>query len=176
MNKNVLGKYWGAILFRGILAIIFGLVALFWTKLTLELFVLFFAAYAIISGIVLIFGSFKAMKEHGRWWLFLLEGILGLAVGIVILTWPVVTVLILLYFVAIWAVVTGIIELAVGFSESEDVVGKWLLTTTGIISLIIGIIMLFAPVKTLEVVIWLVGLYALLFGISISIFSLQIKK
>ncbi len=176
MNKNVLSKYWGAILFRGILAILFGLVALFWTGITIEVLVILFALYALIGGVVSIIGSFMAMKDHSNWWMYLLQGIAGVVIGIMVFTWPAITVLILLYFVAIWAIISGIIEIIVSFSEKEEVIGKWVLGTTGIISLIIGFTLFFFPVVSIELLIWIIGVYALIFGVSLSILSFQIKK
>jgi len=176
MNKNVLSKYWGAILFRGILAILFGLVALFWTGITIEVLVILFALYALIGGVVSMIGSFMAMKDHSNWWMYLLQGIAGVVIGIMVFSWPAITVLILLYFVAIWAIVSGFIEIIVSFSEKEEVVGKWVLGTAGVMSLIIGLCLFLFPAVSVELLIWIIGIYALIFGISLCMFSFQIKK
>lgn len=174
MNTNILAKYRGAILARGIVAIIIGLVVMFFTQATLAVLVLIIGIFAILDGIILIFGAFSA-KEHGKWWVFLLEGVISIIFGIILFTWPAITILIVLYLIAFWAIITGLIEMIVGFSEEEGVIGKWLLATVGILSLIIGILMLFAPLKTIEVVMWLIGLYAFIVGIGMLIFGFQLK-
>ncbi len=176
MNKNYLSKYSGVILFRGILAILFGLIALFWTGLTIKTIVVLFAIYASLSGIIMIIGSFSAKDHHEKWWIYLLNGILGIIIGVLIFVWPAITVLTLIYFVAIWAVIAGIMELIVGFSTKGEVIGKWLLSTVGAISLIVGITILFFPIISLEFIVWVIGVYALIFGISLTMFSFQIKK
>lgn len=175
MGKNILAKYRGAILARGLVAIAIGILVMCFTQVTLEFLVVLMSVFALIDGLILIIGSFFA-KEHNKWWVFLLEGIFSFAFGIVLITYPAITVVILLYLIAIWAIITGLIELVIGFAEDEGVLGKWLLATTGVLSVIIGILMLVAPIKTLEVVIWLVGLYAFIVGIAMTIFSMQIRN
>lgn len=174
MGKNILAKYRGAVLFRGILAVLVGLLMMIYTGTTLQFLVILIGVFAIVDGLILIVSSFTA-KEHNKWWVFLIEGLLSLAFGIILFSWPAMTVVLMLYMVAIWAIVTGLMEMIVGFAEGEEVVGKWLLATTGILSLIIGVLMLLAPVKTLEIVVWLIGLYAFIVGVAMTIFGLQIK-
>ncbi len=174
MSKNVLAKYRGAVLTRGILAILVGLLMMLYTGATLQFIIILIGVFALIDGAILIIGSFTA-KEHNKWWVFLVEGLLSLAFGIILFSWPAMTVILMLYIVAIWAIITGLMEMIVGFAEEEGVVGKWLLATTGVLSLIIGVLMLLAPAKTLEIVVWLIGLYAFVVGVAMTIFGIQIK-
>ncbi|MCL5795325.1 MAG: DUF308 domain-containing protein [Patescibacteria group bacterium] len=175
MNTKILAKYRGMILGRGILAIILGLFVMFFVKTTLAFLVVAIGVFALLDGIFLIAGAFSA-KEHKKWGVFLAEGIISLIFGVMVFAWPAITVTILLYLVATWAVITGVIEMMVGFSEEEGVIGKWLLVTTGVLSLVIGILMFFFPLKTLEIVMWLVGLYAFIIGLALTIFSFQLKN
>jgi uncharacterized membrane protein HdeD (DUF308 family) len=175
MNTKILAKYRGSILWRGILAIVLGLIVMLFVRGTLEFLVIAIGIFAVLDGVFLISGAFGA-KEHGKWWIFLVEGIISLIFGVMVFAWPAITVTILLYLVAAWAIITGLIEMIVGMTEDEGVIGKWLLTITGILSLIIGILMFLFPLKTLEVVMWLVGLYAFIVGVALTIFSFQLKE
>jgi len=176
MSKNALSSYWGVMFARGIVAMLFGIMAIFWTGLTIELLVLFFAVYAIVSGILYIGGAIFSTKNHDKWFLFLLEGIFSIILGILIVTWPAVTVLIFLYFLAIWILIGGIFEMIIGFSNTEQMPGAWILGVVGIISFVLGIVLLLFPAASVTVFIWILGIYSLVVGLFLTVLSFQIKK
>lgn len=176
MGKKAMSKYWWAMIMRGILAILFAMLALFWTHFTLELLVLVFGAFVLVEGIISVFGSIGAAEEHKQWWTYLLRGLLGILIGLLILFWPGITVIVFVYLVAIWAVLMGIMEIWVGSKLLEEVSGKWALTTIGVISIIVGIIIMIMPYASLTIITWLVGIFALISGIGLIIFGLQIKN
>lgn len=176
MQRGTISRYSWAMIFRGIIAILFGVLALFWPGLTLELLVFLFAFYALFDGIIAIIAAISSMAHHKEWWTFLLEGIVGLAVGIIVLVWPEVTLVVLIYLIAAWAVVTGIMEFIAAFSPIFDTGTKILIGLAGILSAVLGFIIFFYPITGILVVTWLIGIYALLFGILLIIFGVQVKK
>jgi len=111
--NTIMFRHWWALALRGILALLFGLVALFWPRLTLEVLVICFGAFAMISGIFALVVALGDRKMHAGWGVLLAEGLVGIGVGLLTLFWPIVTALILLSFIAIWALVTGGLEPAI---------------------------------------------------------------
>jgi uncharacterized membrane protein HdeD (DUF308 family) len=103
----LLARGWWTFLVRGVLAILFGIAAFVWPGATLLVLVYLFAIWAIVDGVSTLVSAFQ---ERGRayWWVALIEGIVGVAAGIVAIAWPGITALVLLFLIAAWAVVTGI--------------------------------------------------------------------
>src|SRR6266498_4970025 len=107
-----LSQNWWLVVLRGILAILFGLAAFVWPGITWLTLVVMFGIYALIDGIVAIGTGLSNTKESSRWWVFVLEGLLGIGAGAVALFRPGLTALILIYIISAWAIVTGILEIA----------------------------------------------------------------
>jgi uncharacterized membrane protein HdeD (DUF308 family) len=116
-STQVSRHYWWIMAIRGILAVLFGLAAIVWPGLTLLVLVLLFGAYAIIDGVMAVFISLQERIVSPRWWVLLLEGIAGIIAGVLTFLWPAITALVLLYLIAFWAIVTGLLEIADVFSR-----------------------------------------------------------
>lgn len=167
MEDSIFTTYSWVLILRGILAVLFGLLALLWTGLTLELLVFIFAAYALIDGTLAIIHSFGASKEGKKWWVLLLEGLCGIALGVLVLVWPAMVIMILIYLIAIWALLTGVVEFFVSFAIPWGEWPKWLMFFAGILSIVLGILMFAYPIATVAVLIWFLGAYCLVFGIML---------
>lgn len=171
------------LLFRGIVAIIFGILAIVWPGITLAILILLFGAYAIIDGIFDIVTAARGSAYQSRE-LLLVEGIVSVVAGVIAFVWPGITALIFLYLLAAWAVVTGVMELVAAFSSSKDVplsggvaeLGRtaeagqsggsdWWLAIAGVASIIFGVLIALQPRFGLLSVIWIIGIYALIFGV-----------
>ena len=105
-------RNWWLFLIRGIAAILFGLAAFLWPEITLAVLVLLFGAYALVDGIFAIIAGIAARREQERWWMMILVGLAGIATGVLTFFWPDITALVLLYFIAGWAIVMGIFQIA----------------------------------------------------------------
>jgi uncharacterized membrane protein HdeD (DUF308 family) len=113
---------------RGLAAIVFGVLAFVWPDITLFALVLLFGAYMLVDGIFAIVAAVRAAGREARWWLLLIEGVLGVLAGLVAAFWPGLTALALLYFIAAWAIVSGILEIVAALRlrrEIEGGVGAW---------------------------------------------------
>jgi len=176
MAKNALQKYGTPMITRGIIGILFALLLLFWTKEVLEVLVFIFGFFVLLDGIVSIIGAFGAKGEHEEWWIYLLRGIIGIIVGVLIFTWPGVTALVLIYFIAIWTILMGAFELWLSSKILKDTAGKGILTVVGIVSIVIGLFFVIAPYSSIITVTWLIGLFVLISGISLIVFGTQIKN
>ncbi len=163
-----------ALILRGILAIVFGVLVWVWPGLSLLVLILLFGIFALASGVSALIAAFRAFHRHRGWWLLAASGLLGIAAGIVAFIWPGETALILLYIVAIWAIVTGVAEIAAAFTPGRTSTDEWLLVLSGVLSIIFGILLFIFPGTGLLALVWLLGLYAILYGITLlfSAFSI----
>ena len=159
---------WSLIL-RGILAIVFGIVVWVWPHITLLVLIAMFGIFALISGIFALGAAFQAYRAHRGWWLLALSGALCIIAGMVALVWPRETALILLFVIAIWAIVTGITEIAAAFTPGRTATNDWLLVLGGVFSIIFGILLFIFPRVGLLALVWLIGIYAILYGISLLV-------
>ncbi len=168
-------RHWGMLALRGVLAILFGVVALLWPHLTLKALVFLFGAYTLVDG----FSSLLALAlRAGRkpWWFAALEGVLGIVVGVATFAWPLITAVVLLYLIALWAVANGISKLLVVFLPrlaSED---RWLLALNGAISLTFGVLLALFPGQGALAVVWLIGLYAIAHGLTFLAFAQRLRR
>jgi len=162
--QQLLNNYRTMFLFRGIAAIVFGVLTLVWPKLTVLALVLLFGVFAIISGITVVAAALQNREEHG-WGVLLFEGILWLLVGVVALIWPGVTALSFLYLLAAWAIITGILELVAPLSFPMSGGRGVLMALSGLVSIVFGIVIAVQPASGLLAVVWSIGIYAIVFGI-----------
>lgn len=176
MSRTILERYWWAITIRGIVSVLFGLFVLFWTKDILQVLVLLFALFVTASGIVNIFASFAARDAHEHWWVYLVKGIFEVILGIIIFIYPLISIIAIVYLIALWALILGIIELWISSNILREVAQRWILTTTGIFSIIIAILLVVFPISSVVTVAWLIGLFALISGIAMLIFGLEVRR
>ena len=169
-------RHWWTLLIRGIVAILFGLAALFAPGITLLFIVLLFGAYALIDGIGAVILAFQARRATSNWWIPLLEGIVGIVIGIVTFFWPHITAFILLYLIAIWAILTGITELATAFAIRGITALEWTLGIAGVLSIIFGLLLFIFPRSGILALLWLVGIYAIIFGVVLIVRAFQLRS
>ncbi len=168
-------RYWWVFLLRGIFSILFGLAALFWPGITLQVLILWFAAFTLVGGIFTLINAFRAMGHHRQWWMLLLEGIIGIGAGLYAFFLPGATAVILLYIIAAWAIATGILEMIAAFTSPWPGGSKFLLALNGLLSIGLGVIFFMKPLVGLITVIWITGAYALGFGIFFIILAIRLK-
>lgn len=175
---------WGWFLFRGIFAILFGILAIFFPLGALFVFAAFFAAFALIDGIAALMIGIRGMPGGRRAWGLIISGVIGIAVGVIFLFWPLLSTigyaLATLALISLWAIFTGIFELATALRLRGQVGGEWLLGIAGVLSILLGIaipiVTGLAPGPSLVSVGWLIGIYALAAGISLSALSFRLRR
>ncbi|WP_109697325.1 HdeD family acid-resistance protein [Chitinophaga deserti] len=171
-----LSKYWGLVVFRGVMAIVFAILAFLWPALTLSVLVIFLGAYFLVDGIFSIIHGFQIMKKDESWWTFLLIGLMGIIAGGIMLFMPGVTAVFLVTLVAIWAVVTGLLEIIVAIRLRKEITGEWMLILAGILSVVFGILIFMQPLAGVVVLAWYLGFYALLLGIFLLSVGFRLRK
>jgi len=169
------GGWWSLVL-RGIAAIAFGILAFVWPAITLTALVFLWGAYALVDGVFAIVAGVKTYGENRRWWVLLLEGILGVLAGIVAFALPGITALVLLMLIAAWAIVTGVFEIAAAIQLRKEIKGEWLLALAGIASILFGVVLFLNPGPGALALVWLIGSYAILFGILLIALGLRLHS
>jgi uncharacterized membrane protein HdeD (DUF308 family) len=173
----LLSRNWWALALRGLAAILFGILAFAWPGITLFVLIVFFGAYMLVDGIFAIVAAVRAAGEEARWWLMLLEGVLGVVVGLVAFFWPGLTALALLYLIAAWAIVTGIMEIAAAIRLRREMVGEWALVLGGALSVLFGVLLVVIPARAgLLSLTWLIGAYAVVFGILLVVLAFRVRN
>ena len=170
---SALSENWWALLLRGLLAVLFGLIALFLPGLTLTVLVLVFGAYALVDGLFAVVAGIRGTSGHR--WVLIVEGVLGILAGFVALAWPGITALALLYVIAFWAIFTGVAQIVAAVSLRREIEGEWALILGGVLSVIFGIILAVLPGVGLLSLVWLLGLYALLAGIALIALAFRVR-
>lgn len=161
---DALTRRWWIFLVRGIAAIVFGVLALTWPGAALLALTVLFGAYAFVDGLFALFAAVSG-ADRSRWWIFLFEGIVGIVVAFLVATQPALTAISLLFVIAFWAIVTGVIEIVAGVQLRDHVAQEWLYIVGGVLSIALGVLMLRDPAAGVVAVAWLVAYYAILFGL-----------
>jgi uncharacterized membrane protein HdeD (DUF308 family) len=170
----LLARNWWAIGLRGVFAIVFALIALFLPGATMLSLVIVFALYAFADGVFGIVSAVLAAQSRQRWGVLVTEGLVNIAVAAIAVLWPGITVLAFVLLVAIWAIVTGALELAAAFRlGTED--GRWWLIAGGLVSLVYGALLVVAPMIGAVALTWWLGAYALVFGVSLVVLAFKLK-
>lgn len=172
---DTVARNWWAFILRGVFAIIFGILAFAVPGLTLEFLVFLYGFYALLDGIFAIVSAVRAAGQGQRWIFLLVEGILGIAAGIISIVWPAITALVLVFIIAFWAILTGIMEIMAAIRLRREINNEWALGIAGVISIIFGIVMLVWPGSALLSFVWLIGVFAVIFGIMFIVTGWRLK-
>jgi len=175
-STQVSRHYWWILGIRGLLAVLFGLAAIVWPRLTLLVLVLLFGAYALVDGVIAVVVSLQVRRVFTRWWVLLLEGLVGIIAGLLTFLWPGITALVLLYVIAFWAIVTGVFEIAAALSGWLPVAQEWSLALAGVLSVLLGVLLAILPGVGLLSLVWLIGVYAIVFGVLLLIRAFQLRR
>jgi uncharacterized membrane protein HdeD (DUF308 family) len=173
---ETLVQNWWLFTLRGVLGIIFGILALIFPGPTILSLVLLFSAYMLVDGIFGIISAVRAIRrKEDRWGLLIFEGLLDIATGAVAFLWPGLTVVAFVWLIAAWAIVSGGLMTAAGFRLNIEH-GRWWLVLGGLLSLAYGVLLIITPLIGAVVLTWWLGAYALVFGVALVIFSLKLRS
>lgn len=168
-------RSWWALILRGICGVLFGVLAFIWPGITLSVLVILFGAYAFVDGLINLIGAVRAIEAHERWAPLIVEGIFGILAGILTVFWPGITLIFLIYLIAIWSFVTGFLEIAAAMRLRRYVANEWILVVSGVASIIFGALLLFFPIAGALVIAWWVGAYAFIFGIMMIALGIRLR-
>jgi uncharacterized membrane protein HdeD (DUF308 family) len=180
---RAVSKYWWSFALRGIIAVAFGMAALLWPALTLGVMVLLFGFFALLEGLLAIVTSFGKGEEKGGWTL-LLEGLVGLFVCVIVLLgtgigsmlWPKVAAVMFVFYIAGWAILSGFFKIITAFRIRTEVKGEWLLGLNGLVSILVGVILILRPGTGVLAMAWLIGILAVIVGILQLLLGLKLRN
>jgi uncharacterized membrane protein HdeD (DUF308 family) len=171
---STLAQNWWTFVLRGVAAIIFGLLAYFWPEITFTVLVLFFGAYALWDGVFALVSAFHTDRE--RRWALIFQGLAGIAAGLITFFWTGAASLALLLVIGAWAIVTGIFEISAAIRLRKEIEGEWLLLLSGVLSVLFGIAIAIWPVAGLLAVTWIIGAYAIVFGVLFIMLGFRLRS
>ena len=176
MEKAVTRSSW-LLALGGVVAVIFGIVALVLPGITLGALVILFGAFALIGGVLTLVGGLDRATDHARHWIpMVFSGLFGVAIGVFTFFRPEITALALVYLIAVWAVLTGILEFVAGVELTGQASGAWALWLGGLVSVAFGVFIALRPAGGALAIVWLIGIYAIVFGVLRIIYGYRLHK
>ncbi len=173
-NAMLADNWWDAAL-RGVFAILFGIIAFAMPGAAMLALVLVFGAYSIADGIVNIVLAVRGARKHELWGLLLINGLLGIVIGIAAAMWPGITVLAFVFMVGAWALLSGGLMLGAALSLKISH-GRWFLVFGALISLVYGALLFASPLSGALDLTWWVGAHALVFGVTLIVLAFKLRK
>jgi uncharacterized membrane protein HdeD (DUF308 family) len=172
----VLARNWWALVLRGAGAILFGILAFVWPGLTVAALVALFGAFALVDGVLALIAAWRAAERRRPWWPMALEGLAGVALAVLTFLWPGATAFALLYLIAAWAILTGVLEVAAAVRLRREIEGEWLLALIGTASVAFGLLAVIFPGSGAVAIVWAIAAYALVFGVLLVGLGLRLRR
>jgi len=173
---EALKRGWWLLVLRGVCAVLFGILTFVWPGVTLVTLVLLFGAYALINGIFTLGLAIRAPKGTPGMGTVVLLALLGIAAGILTFAYPGITALSLLWIIAFWAIFTGVFEIMAAVRLRKELSNEWFLILSGVLSVLFGVLILAMPGAGALSIVWVIGSYAILFGIMMLTLAFRIKS
>jgi uncharacterized membrane protein HdeD (DUF308 family) len=172
-----LADNWRPMLLRGIAAVAFGVLAFVWPGITVLSLTVLWGAYALADGILALWAAMagKGAGAGPRWWLAIAGG-LGILVGVITFARPAATAQVLMIFIGAWAIVVGIMAIWGALQLRREIEGEWLLVLSGALSIAFGLLMVAQPAASALALVWLIGAFAILFGINHIALALKLRR
>ncbi|MFO7565737.1 MAG: HdeD family acid-resistance protein [Enhygromyxa sp.] len=172
---SVIANRWWAVVTRGIAAILFGVLTFAAPGTTLLAITVLFGIYAIVDGAFDMAFAWRRAHEGRRWGWLVFEGLAGIGIGIAALAWTEITAMAFLTLIAVWALVTGVAEIAAAIRLRRHIRGEWMLATGGVLSLILGVLLLLFPGAGTMVLMSMIGAYAIVFGLVLVALGVRLR-
>jgi uncharacterized membrane protein HdeD (DUF308 family) len=174
MILEALSRNWWMLALRGLCAVVFGILAFAKPGITLSALVLVFGAYALVDGILAIVAAISR-RGGAPWWALVLEGVAGIGAAAFAFLTPGITALALLFLIASWAIITGVLEVVAAIALRKQLRGEWLLVLSGLASILFGVLLVARPGAGALAVLWLIGGYAIVFGVLLIALGFRLK-
>ena len=174
---RALAENWWLLLLRGITSVAFGCLAFFWPGLTLLTLTFLWGAYAASDGVLALWAAVSGQggEMTPRWWLAVV-GIAGIFAGVLTFVWPGMTALVLLMFVASWAIIIGVLQIWGAIQLRKEIEGEWLLALSGLLAIAFGAIVIAQPGAGALALVWMIGWFAVLAGCIYIMLAFRLKK
>lgn len=171
-----LTKFWWLIILRGLVSILFAIIAFTNPKLAFEALIILLGVFLIVDGATAVYLGIRMRGHDDDWWAILFEGALGVILGLISLINPQLTAAGLLLVLAIWFLVTGVFEIATAIKLRKEINNEWLLGFAGVISIALGVLMVINPNAGAVSIMWWLGFYASAFGALLIGLGLRMRQ
>jgi uncharacterized membrane protein HdeD (DUF308 family) len=168
-------RNWRWLALRGLITIVFGVLALFWPQRALLSLVLTFGAFALVDAFFTLIWRLISMGPYDRWWAIRRGAVAGIIIGLLAFVWPGKTAVVLMYSIAAWAVITGILEIMAAIPLRGVITGKQMLVLYGILSVLFGVLLSVIPSAGDLSLVWVIGLYTIVMGILLIILGFHLR-
>jgi uncharacterized membrane protein HdeD (DUF308 family) len=175
MFAPILSRYWWMTLLRGVLWIVFGILVFSRPGITVAALALVFGAFVFADGVVNVVNAVAGRRERDDWWTVLLIGLAGITVGVIAFVNPSLTALALLFYIAIWAIVTGVLEIVGAIRLRREIDGEMWLILGGLVSVGFGVFMIMRPAAGALALLWLIATFALVLGAILVVLSFRAR-
>lgn len=175
MPEMTLSKNWWLVLLRGIVAILFSFLVFSRPGITLAALILAFGIYILVEGVAGITSAIRMRHQDEHWWVLLLEGLAAIAISLITLTSPGTTALVLLFYIATWAMITGVLRVVTAIRLRHEIKGEFWMIVGGIVSVAFGVLLLRYPGEGALAVLTYIGLWAMVTGVSLVLLSFRMR-
>jgi uncharacterized membrane protein HdeD (DUF308 family) len=177
ISPAYLRSHWWAPLLRGVLAIVFGIVLLVMPLASVVTLVFLFGGFALADGVLAIVQALRfAHPDSGRWWVTIVQGLIGIAIGVVTFFYPGITATTLGLLVAAWAIMTGVFEIATAIRLRRVIKNEFFLVLAGIASLVLGLVLVVFPLGALLLIVYVIAAYAFVSGIALVALAFRLRS
>ena len=173
---RLLTKYWWLLVLRGAIAVLFGVLAFISPGATLAALVIAFGAYALIDGAFTAAAAIAGRKVTSDWWVLLVQGLVGIGLGVFTLLRPDVTAVALLIYIAAWAIAVGMLQVYAAIKLRREITGEWWIALGGILGIVFGALLVWRPLEGALVLLWLIATFAVLWGISLILGGFNVLR
>jgi uncharacterized membrane protein HdeD (DUF308 family) len=175
MLSKLMSRFWWVMLLRGVLAIVFGLLALTYPGMTLSYLVIFFAAYAFIDGVTSVLHAVSGRSENQSWWVLLLEGLLGIAIGVITFQAPEISALLLLLYIGLWVTSVGVVRIILAIRLRDEIEDEWWMILSGVVSVLFGLGLITRPAAGAIGLLAFIGIWSIIAGTFLVFFAIRLK-
>jgi uncharacterized membrane protein HdeD (DUF308 family) len=172
---EVVARNWWTLLVRGIAAVLFGIAVLVWPDIALAVLVFLWGAYALVDGAFALVMGIRSRTQYSNWWVTMLEGVVSIIAGAIAVVWPEITALALLYVVAAWAIITGILEIVAAVQLRKEMTDEFWLGLSGVLSVLLGVLLVVYPGTGMLSLLWVLALYEIAFGVATIVLSFRVR-
>jgi uncharacterized membrane protein HdeD (DUF308 family) len=176
MLGDILSRYWWMTLLRGAFWILFGVVILTKPDISLVSLTVALGVELFVDGIINVANAFSGRKEHEDWWVLLLVGLTGIGAGALTFYNPQATAFAVVFYVAIWAIATGLLEVIAAIRLRKQIQGEMWLAIAGIVSIVFGVLLAARPAAGALTLLWLIGVYAIAFGVMLLLLAFRVRS
>ena len=173
---GALARNWWLLLLRGVVALIFALLTWMQPATSIAAMVLVFGIYVLADGVLGIWAAISGRQQNRHWWVLLLWGLASVVVGVLTFIMPGVTGLVLLMYIAAWAIITGVLQIVAAIRLRKEIRGEWLMVVSGLLSIIFGGLLVAQPGAGALAVAWIIAAYAFIFGVLLVLLAFKVRR